>query len=85
VWQKAHLMMLETYAVCQTFPPEGDGVLGDHQRFLLHALGSLNEVEYDLLLARDLRVLPVTEHLRLCRLLEEVRRMLSGLVAQLKA
>ena len=31
----------------------GRGSDADFRRFLLHSLGSLNEVEYDLLLARD--------------------------------
>jgi four helix bundle protein len=48
-------------------------------------LGSLNELEYDLLLARDLKFLQAGEHSRLCERLEEVRRMLSGLRAKLKA
>jgi four helix bundle protein len=47
----------------------------------LHALGSLNEVEYDLLLAKDLGFIPAAEHPRLSAQLEEVRRMLSGLIA----
>jgi four helix bundle protein len=43
------------------------------------------EVEYDLLLARDLGFLPAAEHSRLSAQLEEVRRMLSGLMASLKS
>ena len=61
----------------------GRGTDADFRRFLLHSLGSLNEVEYDLLLARDLGVLPVAEHAPLSDQLEEVRRMLSGLIASL--
>ena len=57
----------------------------DFRRFLYHSLGSLNEVEYDFLLARDLGFLKASEHTRLCAQLEEVRRMLCGLMAQLKA
>jgi four helix bundle protein len=57
----------------------------DFRRFLGHSLGSLNEVEYDLLLARDLGFLPAAEHSRLSTLLEEVRRMLSGLMATLES
>jgi len=55
----------------------------DFRQFLGHSLGSLNEVEYDLLLARDLEFLPAAEHSRLSAQLEEVRRMLSGLMASL--
>lgn len=61
----------------------GRGSDADFNRFLYHALGSLNEVEYDLLLARDLGFLKASEHSRLCEQIEEVRRMLSGLMAQL--
>ena len=61
----------------------GRGSDPDFRRFLLHSLGSLNELEYDLLLARDLGFLPAAEHARLSARLEEVRRMLSGLIASL--
>src|SRR6186997_2618304 len=50
------------------------------RRFLFHALGSCNELEYDLLLARDLRFLPPASYSRLAGQVEEVRRMLTGLV-----
>jgi four helix bundle protein len=63
----------------------GRGSDPDFRRFLGHSLGSLNEVEYDLLLARDLGFLPAAEHSRLSAQLEEVRRMLSGLMASLEA
>jgi four helix bundle protein len=62
----------------------GRGSDPDFRRFLLHSLGSLNEVEYDQLLARDLGFLPSVEHARLSALLEEVRRMLSGLIASIQ-
>jgi hypothetical protein len=48
-------------------------------------LWAVVEVEYDLLLARDLGFLPAAEHSRLSAQLEEVRRMLSGLMASLKS
>jgi four helix bundle protein len=108
VWQKAHKMTLETYAVSAYLKtPEvwllrdqllraaisvpsniaegaGRGSDLDFRRFLRHSLGSINEVEYDLLLARDLGFLPGSEHSRLSAHLEDVRRMLSGLIARLK-
>jgi four helix bundle protein len=43
-------------------------------------LGSLNELEYDLLLAKDLGFIPKAEHDTLAVQLAEVRRMLSGLM-----
>ena len=61
----------------------GRGSDPDFRRFLWHSLGSCNELEYDLLLARDLRLLPVEIHTRLAGQTEEVRRMLSGLVQSL--
>ena len=57
----------------------------DFSRFLWHSLGSCNELEYDLLLARDLRFLQDPLHSRLATQLEEVRRMLTGLVRSLKS
>jgi len=55
----------------------------DFRRFLFHSLGSVNELEYDLLLAKDLGFLPATHHARVTGQLEEVRRMLSSLVQTL--
>jgi len=55
----------------------------DFRRFLFHSLGSANELEYDLLLARDLGLLPGPLHEKRGREIAEVRRMLSGLIARL--
>ena len=52
----------------------------DFRRFLRHSLGSLNELEYDFLLARDLDFLPEQRHVELTRDVEDVRRMLIRLV-----
>jgi four helix bundle protein len=46
-------------------------------------LGSASELEYHLLLARDLGVLPTGAYERLTSGTVEVKRMLSGLVARL--
>ena len=61
----------------------GRGTDPDFRRFLFHSLGSTNELEYDFLLARDLGFLPVPLHGQRTRQIEEVRRMLSGLVVRL--
>jgi four helix bundle protein len=61
----------------------GRGSNPDFRRFLWHSLGSCNELEYDLLLARDLRFLPREVHEPLAGQLEDVRRMLSGLIQRL--
>jgi four helix bundle protein len=59
----------------------GRGSDPDFRRFLGHSLGSLNELEYDLLLAKDLGFIPKAEHDMLAVQLAEVRRMLSGLMS----
>ena len=61
----------------------GRGTDPDFRRFLWHSLGSCNELEYDLLLARDLRFLSSEQHALLRQQLEDVRRMLTGLVQRL--
>jgi four helix bundle protein len=58
----------------------GRGSDRDFRRFLRHSLGSANEVEYDLLLARDLGFLPAGDFERMAGRIAEVRRMLSGLI-----
>ena len=55
----------------------------DFRRFLFHSLGSANELEYDLLLAKDVGFLPAVRHGRVTGQLEEIRRMLSSLVQTL--
>jgi four helix bundle protein len=52
----------------------------DFRRFLFHSLGSTNELEYDFLLARDLGFVPVPLYSCRAGQIEEVRRMLSGLI-----
>jgi four helix bundle protein len=109
VWQKAHRLTVNAYAVSahltepRAWPLRaqllraaisvpsniaegaGRGSDPDFRRFLLHALGSLNELEYDFLLARDLGFLPVEEHSQLSEYVEDVRRMLSGFIRRLEA
>jgi four helix bundle protein len=46
-------------------------------RYLQLARGSASELEYQLLLARDLHFLPVTDYERLVRELTEVEKMLA--------
>jgi four helix bundle protein len=48
-------------------------------------LGSACELEYHLLLARDLALLPEPEYADLAGLASEVKRMLSGLATSLTA
>jgi len=57
----------------------------DFARFLHMALGSANEVEYFLLLARDLKFLDGPGHDQILANLQEVKRMLISLIARLKS
>ena len=62
----------------------GRGSNPDFRRFLWHSLGSCNELEYDLQLAHDLKILPVARYSGLAQQVAEVRRMLVGLVDSMK-
>lgn len=66
---------------------EGCGRSGDTElaRFLQIAIGSASELEYHLLLARDLNLLPEPDHDRLAAHTVEVKRMLASLIKKLKA
>ena len=54
------------------------------RRFTQIARGSANEVEYHLLLAKDLGLLTVDEHRELEAKILEIQRMLASLVQSLK-
>ena len=64
---------------------EGCGRTGDRERrrFCRMALGSGSELEYHLLLARDLGLLPGPVYEPLATQVVEVKRMLAGLVRSL--
>jgi four helix bundle protein len=66
---------------------EGCGRGGDAElkRFCSIALGSASELQYFLLLARDLQLLADGDYDRLAESTTEVKRMLTGLVQKLKA
>ena len=55
----------------------------DFARFLSIALASASEVEYELLLARDLRYLDQKGHDELAASVVEVKRMLTGFIQYL--
>ena len=65
---------------------EGCGRDGNSEfrRFLFIALGSANELEYQLLLARDLGFIPLDDHERLAAATVEVKMMPSSLIAKVK-
>jgi hypothetical protein len=60
---------------------EGCGRDGDAElaRFCSIAMGSASELEYHLLLAKDLKLLTATDHTALTDQATEVKRMLTGL------
>jgi four helix bundle protein len=104
VWQKAHGLTLEIYAVTRPFPREelfgltshlrracvsiganiaegcGRAGNGELSQFLSIARGSASEVEYHLLVARDLGYLPLDKHAELQPRIEEIKRMLAALL-----
>ena len=75
---------------CASIPAniaEGCGRSGDAElaRFLSIAAGSASEVEYHLLLARDLSYLNQIEHDQLDAEVNELKRMLTAFIQKLKA
>ncbi len=54
------------------------------KRFLYVATGSATEVDYFLLLARDLKFIEEAQYQRLNKELDEIKRMLAGLIQSLK-
>ena len=66
---------------------EGCGRSGDAElgRFLHIAMGSASELEYYLLLARDLGFLKLTDVDRIVGEIVEIKRMLASLIQKLKA
>jgi four helix bundle protein len=57
----------------------------DFARFLQIAVASASEVEYHLLLARDLNLLALADYHRLSEEAVEVKRMLASLMQKLRA
>ena len=66
---------------------EGCGRDGDREfaRFLHFAMGSANELEYQLLLSRDLGLIDREMHLQLESQAAEVKKMLASLLRKLRA
>ena len=65
---------------------EGCGRSGDAElrRFMLMAMGSCSELEYHLLLARDLNLLDAKSHQTISRDTQQVKRMLSTFIKKLE-
>ena len=63
----------------------GRGSDADFARFVQMAMGSASELEYQLLLAHDLQLLIKGDYRQLSRDVQDVRRMLNGLLKKLTA
>lgn len=75
---------------CASIPAnlaEGCGRNGDAElaRFCSIAMGSASELEYHLLLAKDLKLIKPKDHEDLAGRATELKRMLAGLLQTLKA
>jgi four helix bundle protein len=66
---------------------EGCGRSGDAEfaRFCSIAMGSASELEYHLLLAKDLKLVTLKDHAELSQQTTELKRMLSALLQKLTA
>jgi four helix bundle protein len=58
----------------------GRGTDGDFSRFLQIAMGSANELEYLLLLSRDLKFLGINDCVELNSQIVEIKKMLTSLI-----
>lgn len=75
---------------CSSIPAnlaEGCGRNGDAElgRYCSIAMGSASELEYHLLLAKDLGMIQTEDHKRLDDRVIEIKRMLAGLLRKLSA
>ena len=62
----------------------GRGSDEDFRRFLQIAMGSASELEYHVLLARDLGYLAAADYDRLSAAIIEIKRMLASLITKIK-
>jgi four helix bundle protein len=80
----------QTRRACASIPANiaegcGRATDGDFARFLQIALGSASELEYHLLLARDLGFLSSSNYEHLNNEATEIKRMLTSFIQKLKA
>ncbi len=79
----------QTRRACSSLPAniaEGTGRSGDAEfaRFLQIAMGSASELEYHLLLAKDLGLLEIGNYEKSINLLTEVKKMLNSFIQKLR-
>jgi four helix bundle protein len=63
----------------------GRGSDADFARFLHIAMGSTNELEYELLLAKDLNYLSEMQFMEINNSVREIKQMLTSFIKKLKA
>ena len=63
----------------------GKNTKNDFANFLNISLGSSNEAEYFVLLAKDLNYLAITEYEMLAKLVNEIKAMLIALIGKVRA
>src|SRR4029078_11998074 len=90
VWEKAHLFTLKVYEVTKAFPKEEIYSLTNQlRRAALSvpaniALGSTNETEYYLILAKDLKYLTEANFTELTKNINEIKAMLILLIGKVR-
>ncbi|MFI5263749.1 MAG: four helix bundle protein [Candidatus Kapaibacterium sp.] len=70
---------------CNIAEGTGRGTKPDFARMIQIAIGSSAEVDYQLLLTKDLEYLPTDDYQNLHSMNEEVKRMLTGLLQKLQS
>jgi four helix bundle protein len=99
VWAKAHALTLAVYQATEDFPKEERYGLTRQMRRATASIpaniaegcvrssdaDSTSELEYLILLGRDLQLIPTAIHDNLTADLHEVKRMLIALIGRLKA
>ncbi|HYV55723.1 MAG TPA: four helix bundle protein [Chitinophagaceae bacterium] len=90
VWEKAHLFTLKVYEVTKAFPKEEIYSLTNQlRRAALSvpaniALGSTNEAEYYLILAKDLKYLTEANFTEVTKNINEIKAMLILLIGKVR-
>ena len=107
IWQKAHALTLEVYALTAHFPKEeifglvsqmrrssssvptniaegsGRATKPDFRRFLVMAIGSVSELEYQFILSKDLRFISEEQFENLSAKAIELRKMIHAYATKL--